>query len=126
MLSARDFLASAGEAGEGAVITGGVTPDEAFTARFRRRFGRVPSTPFVLQSHDAVGTLSLRSTLSRPMLRTARSSSTARRSLTRSQPFTGLSGSVQFDEHGDRRGDTAGELGLAVYLVRNARFEPVP
>ena len=57
VLSSRDFFAAAGAAGEGAILTGGVKPDDAFITRFQDRFGRTPSTPFVLQAHDAVGAL---------------------------------------------------------------------
>jgi ABC-type branched-subunit amino acid transport system substrate-binding protein len=57
VLNTRDFLMPGGPATEGAVLTGGATPDEAFVNRFRDRFQRVPSTPFVLQSHDAVSSL---------------------------------------------------------------------
>ena len=37
----------------------------------------------------------------------------------RAQRFAGLSGSLTFDENGDRRGETAPELGLRIYRIEN-------
>jgi branched-chain amino acid transport system substrate-binding protein len=126
VLNTRDFLQAAGAATEGAIVTGGPTPDDAFTARFNERFQRMPSTPFVLQSHDAV-TMLLRAIDS-----VAQSSNggltidrTALLSELRQMQFDGLTGHITFDERGDRRGERAPDVGLRIYRVREGRFEPI-
>jgi len=60
VLSARDFIESSKEARaatDGAIVTGGPAPDDAFVAKFRDAFQRAPGTPFVLQAHDAAAAL---------------------------------------------------------------------
>lgn len=127
LLSTRDFFAAAGDAGEGAILTGGVRPDDAFVARFHDRFGRMPSTPFVLQAHDAVGALiaaitAVATDAEGGALSIDRVALSER---LRAEPYEGLSGGTRFDEHGDRQGDSATDLGLAVYRVDKDHFEPV-
>jgi branched-chain amino acid transport system substrate-binding protein len=126
VLNTRDFLAAAGPATEGAILTGGPTPDDGFNTRFNERFQRVPSTPFVLQSHDAV-TMLLRAidevaeddasglTIERTKLL----------SQMREMQFLGLTGTITFNERGDRQGERAPEVGLRIYRVREGRFEPI-
>lgn len=126
VLNIRDFLQVAGPAAEGSILTGGHAPDEAFTTRFNERFQRLPSTPFVLQSHDAV-TLLLRAVDAIAddeggALTIERDALLAR---LRETQFDGLTGRITFDEHGDRRGDRASEVGLRIYRVREGRFEPI-
>jgi branched-chain amino acid transport system substrate-binding protein len=127
VLSARDFLVSGGPATEGAVVTGGATPDEAFVKRFQDRFQRAPGTPFVLQAHDAVSSLlaaidsvAVDGSDGALVMDRARLAEALR-----AHNFAGLTGSIQFDENGDRRGDTPASLGVAIYRVVNGRFEPV-
>lgn len=127
LLSVRDFIAPGGAAAEGTIVTGGATPDDAFSGRFKDRFQRMPTTPFVLQSYDAVNVL-LEAVASAAteagdgalVIDRARLADALR-----AQRFAGLTGPIQFDENGDRRGDTAAELGLAIYRVVNGRFEKV-
>ncbi len=127
VLSVRDFLMPPNPATEGAILTGGATPDASFVARFRDRFKRDPGTPFVLQSHDAV------SALLAALDATATDGGDGALIIDRarlaqqlhSQKFTGLTGAIAFDDRGDRKGDTPAELGLTIYRVTNGRFEPL-
>ena len=57
LFNARDFIGTGGTATEGAVLTAGPVPDQAFTDRFNARFGRIPSTSFVLQAYDSTRAL---------------------------------------------------------------------
>ena len=129
VLSARDFIgADKSSAAEGAIVTGGPTPDDAFVAKFREAFKRAPGTPFVLQAHDAATAL----------LKAIESVATERADGTlvidreqlaatlRAQGLDGLTGTIRFDERGDRSGATAQEAGLVVYVVKNGRFERAP
>ena len=127
LFSVRDYLIPSGAATEGSIISGGPTPDEAFNLRFQAQFQRLPSTPFVLQAYDAVRVLLLAMeavattdedgalTIDRTVLAEEM----------RSRAFLGLTGRIEFDEHGDRLGETARELGLVLYRVANAQFVPV-
>ena len=104
-----------------AVLTGGPVADADFTSRFEAKAGRVPTTPFVLQTHDAVTAL-LRATEATLVDNGDGSLSIDRTALAdalRNGRFAGLSGSITFDEFGDRRGETAPELGLRVYRIEN-------
>ncbi len=126
LLSTRDFLEAAGAAAEGAIVTGGPTPDEALVLRFEERFQRRPSTPFVLQTHDAV-TVLLRA-IDAVAVRDAGGLSIERAALLdrlRETEFDGLTGHIAFDDVGDRRGDSAAEVGLRIYRVNQGRFEPI-
>jgi len=129
VLSARDFIgADKSSAAEGAIVTGGPTPDDAFVAKFREAFKRAPGTPFVLQAHDAATAL----------LKAIESVATERADGTlvidreqlaatlRAQGLDGLTGTIRFDERGDRSGATAQEAGLVVYVVKHGRFERAP
>jgi ABC-type branched-subunit amino acid transport system substrate-binding protein len=94
--------------------------------RFEERFQRRPSTPFVLQSHDAV-TLVLRA-IDAVAQRDERGLVIDRAALIeelRSIEFQGLTGRIAFDEHGDRRGSRAPEVGLRIYRVAGGVFEPI-
>ena len=126
VLNTRDFLQAAGASTEGAILTGGPTPDDAFTARFNERFQRMPSTPFVLQSHDAV-TLLLRAidAVARDDGAGLTIERAALLSRLRETSFVGLTGEISFDERGDRMGDRAPEVGLRIYQVRGGRFDPI-
>jgi len=126
MLSTRDFLDAAGAAADGAIVTGGAAPDEAFVLRFEERFKRRPSTPFVLQTHDAV-TVLLRA-LDAVATRDAGGLSISREALLsrlRETEFAGLTGRIAFDAAGDRRGESASELGLRIYRVGPTGFEAI-
>jgi branched-chain amino acid transport system substrate-binding protein len=126
LLSTRDFLDVARDAAEGAIVTGGPTPDETFNVRFEERFQRRPSTPFVLQSHDAV-TLVLRAIdeVAQPGEGGLVIDRAALIEELRSMEFNGLTGRIAFDERGDRRGSRAPEVGLRIYRVTGGRFEPI-
>jgi len=128
VLSARDFIASAGEAAQGAILTGGATPDEAYVAHFRDRFQRVPSTPFVLQARDAVAVV-LAAIDAAAADKGAGALELDRDRLAdtlRSGHYIGLTGAIRFAENGDRGGGTASDLGLAIYRVRENAFERLP
>ena len=128
VLSARDFITSGGPAAEGAIVTGGPMIGDAFAKHFQDRFQRAPGTPFVLQTHDAVTALVMAietsavtgadGTLVIDRVKLA--------DTLRAQKLSGWTGSIQFNENGDRRGVTAAEAGLVIYRVVNGRFEPVP
>jgi branched-chain amino acid transport system substrate-binding protein len=123
LLSLRDFLPAAGPAGaEGAILTGGQVADTAFVERFTARAGRPPSTPFVLQAHDAVTAL-LRAADAAGTVDDDGSLTFDRERLTetlRRSRFAGLTGSSTFDENGDRSGETPIELGLRIYRIENS------
>jgi branched-chain amino acid transport system substrate-binding protein len=124
LLNARDFLLPAGDAATGAIITGGATPSAEYATAFETLYGRPLSTAFVLQAHDAVTALlkavDTAATLDADgTLRIDRAQLAA---VLRDQRFSGLTGSVAFDERGDRRGETAQELGVAVYRVDFGAF----
>jgi branched-chain amino acid transport system substrate-binding protein len=127
VLSVRDFIVAGGPVTDGAIVTGGAAPDEAFAARFRDRFQRDAGTPFVLQSRDAVAAL-LAAVEAVAVEGADGGLIIDRESLAdqlRSHAFAGLTGPIQFDEHGDRQGATPAELGLRIYRVANGRFEVV-
>jgi branched-chain amino acid transport system substrate-binding protein len=126
LLSRRDFLEAGGPTTEGAILTGGHAPDELFAVRFEGRFGRRPSTPFVLQSHDAV-TILLQA-IDKIAVEDGDRLIIDRTELLgaiRGTEFIGLTGTITFDEHGDRLGETPSELGLRIYRVREGMFEPI-
>lgn len=126
LLSVRDFIETTGPATEGAILTGGPAPDELFNTRFAERFQRRPSTPFVLQSHDAV-TLLLRAidAIARDDNGSLVIERAALLAELQSIEFDGLTGRISFDERGDREGDRASQVGLRIYRVREGRFEPI-
>ena len=126
LLNTRDFLAAGGPATEGAIISGGPAPDDAFVAKFREATQRVPATPFVLQAYDATTALikaidAAASEDAAGVLIIDRAQLAAK---LRGQQFSGLTGSIHFDEHGDRAGDTVGEAGIVIYRVTDGRFVP--
>ena len=129
VLSARDFI-SADKTGstDGAIVTGGAAPDDAFVTKFRDAFKRVPATPFVLQAHDAATAL----LMAIASVATERADGTLvidREQLAttlRAQGLDGLTGKIRFDDHGDRSGSTPEEAGLVIYIVKNGRFERAP
>jgi branched-chain amino acid transport system substrate-binding protein len=127
LLSVRDFLVTAGAHAEGAIITGGATPDLQYLLRFGERYQRVPTTPFVLQARDAVGAvvraLDSMATVDGTTLIIDRSDFAE---ALRTQTFAGLTGSITFDDRGDRNGTTASEVGLTIYRVVNGTFQPIP
>lgn len=128
VLNVRDFVLTTGDAAEGAILSGGAIPDEAFVVRFGEKYGRIPATPFVLQAHDAVTVLleaidDVARVESDGSLRIVRAElAAALRANTQSGLLTG---DIAFDERGDRAGDTARALGLRVYRVTGGVFVPV-
>ena len=127
LLSARDFLITAGAAAEGAILTGGASPDAEFVAVYQALYERPPTTPFVLQAHDAVTAL-LKAVETAATVDADGSLRIDRATLAttlREQRFAGLTGSITFDEKGDRRGETPSELGIVVYRVENGAFRAV-
>lgn len=126
LLSLNAFVVPAGEAAEGAIVTSGRVPDQAFADRFAQQFGRQPSTPFVLQAYDA--TKALIEGLKALLETEAAETRLDRRELAeavRAVTLFGLTGPVSFDEQGDRAGEDAAEQGLAIYRVNGGRFELV-
>jgi ABC-type branched-subunit amino acid transport system substrate-binding protein len=127
LLNARDFLLPAGEAARGAVITGGATPSAEYASAFETLYGRPLSTAFVLQAHDATTAL-LKAVDNAGILDpdgTLRINREQRAATLREQRFAGLTGSITFEERGDRHGETAVELGIAVYRVDFGVFATV-
>jgi branched-chain amino acid transport system substrate-binding protein len=128
LLSVRDFAGLGGTAVEGAIVSGGAVPDDAFNEKFRTKFDHLPATPFVLQSYDAVTALmtALASvategtsgdlTIDRAQLAAA----------LREQTLRGLTGPISFDANGDRKGDTPAEFGLVIYRVFSGKFVRAP
>lgn len=127
LLNVRDFLVPAGLTAENAVVTGSATADTGFVERFQARAQRAPATPFVLQAHDAV-TMLLRAmdSVAEEQADGALRIDRARLAeALRAQAFDGLTGSITFNERGERAGESARERGLTVYRVREGRFERV-
>jgi branched-chain amino acid transport system substrate-binding protein len=127
LFNARDFIGTGGAATEGAVLTAGPVPDLAFTDRFNARFGRIPSTSFVLQAYDATRVL-LEAIEEAAEEDSGGALTIDRHALAealRSQSHSGLTGTIQFDERGDRSGMAPREAGISIYRVNNAAFEQV-
>jgi ABC-type branched-subunit amino acid transport system substrate-binding protein len=127
LLNARDFLETAGPRAEGATITGGALPDAGFIATYEALYGRPPTTAFVLQAHDAVTAL-LNAVQAVGVERDDGSLRIDREALAAAMHegrFAGLTGSVAFDERGERRGETPAELGVRVYRVFGGAFVAV-
>jgi branched-chain amino acid transport system substrate-binding protein len=127
LFSATNFIANAGaSAAEGAYLTAGPSPDVAFLQRFSERFGREPATGFVLQAYDAarVALTALDAAASEQAGATMFDRERLLDAM-RTQTFSGLTGTMRFGEQGDRSGDTARGLGLAVYRVSGGVFEQV-
>jgi ABC-type branched-subunit amino acid transport system substrate-binding protein len=102
-------------------------PDLAFTDRFNARFGRIPSTSFVLQAYDATRVL-LEAIEEAAEEDSGGALTIDRHALAealRSQSHSGLTGTIQFDERGDRSGMAPREAGISIYRVNNAAFEQV-
>jgi branched-chain amino acid transport system substrate-binding protein len=127
LLNARDFLLPAGDAAVGVVITGGATPSAEYATAFEALYGRALSTSFVLQAHDAVTALlkAIDTAATVDADGTLRIDRERLASTLREQRFAGLTGSIAFDERGDRRGETAQELGVTVYRVDFGAFMPI-
>jgi branched-chain amino acid transport system substrate-binding protein len=127
LFSLGAFVTPAAEAAEGAIVTAGRLPDEAFTARFAERFGRAPSTPFVLQAYDATRLLveSLEAMVEGEPPGDVAINRGSLSDAVRGSVLLGLTGPISFDEQGERVGDSAEELGLAIYRVNGEQFEVV-
>ena len=127
LLRVREFIVAGAAATDGAIISGGPMPDEAFVAKFRNRFQREPSTSFVLEAYDA--TTALVKALDATAKPTPDGGLTVGRSALAAtlhgQRFAGLTGTVAFDDNGDRAGDRPHDLGLEIYRVVNGKFEPI-
>jgi branched-chain amino acid transport system substrate-binding protein len=119
LLNARDFLLPAGDAARGAVVTGGATPSLEYAGAFESIHARPLSTSFVLQAHDAATALlkALETVAKEDPDGSLRIDREELAAAIREQRFAGLTGSITFDEHGDRRGESAAELGVSVYRV---------
>lgn len=127
LVSARDFIATAGDSAEGVILTGGAVPDQAYVAKFSGRFQRPVGTPFVLQANDAAR--ALLAAIDAVAVEREGALVIDRAALAaklRSQEYPGLTGRVSFDERGDRRGETAPELGLAIFRVTDGQFVAAP
>ena len=129
VMNQRDFLgADKADATNGAIVTGGPTPDEAFVAKFRDAYQRAPSTPFVLQAYDAA------TALLRAIDAVATDGADGALAIDRAQladamrtnSLDGLTGSIRFDEHGNRSGDAARDAGLVIYRVAGGKFVAEP
>jgi branched-chain amino acid transport system substrate-binding protein len=127
LLSARDFLETAGARAEGATITGGAFPDAGFVETFTGLYQRPPTTTFVLQAYDAVTALlkAIDAVATEEDDGSLRIDRQRLADTLREQRFAGLTGSVTFDERGERRGETPAELGITVYRVFNAQLVAV-
>lgn len=127
LLSSQDFISTAQQHAEGAVLTGGATPDQPFGERFQARFGRLPGTPFVLQSYDGVMLLlgAIESVARENAAGDLEIDRQALADALRAREAIGTTGDVRFDEQGDRLGDTPRAVGLAIYRVTQGRFERV-
>lgn len=122
LFTAQDFIQTAVDA-DGAILTAGPRPDAAFTERFRSRFGREPSTSFVLQTYDAARILfTALGAVSSEASGGTQFSRAAILEAIRAERFDGLSGPIEFGESGDRSGLGAASVGLAVYRVEGSDF----
>lgn len=127
LLNAEDFIETAGPRAEGATITGGALPDAGFVATYEALYQRPPTTAFVLQVHDAVTALlnAVQATGIEQDDGSLRIDREALATALREGRFAGLTGSVGFDERGERRGETPAELGVTVYRVFGGAFVAV-
>jgi branched-chain amino acid transport system substrate-binding protein len=127
LLSAEDFIGTAGSRADGSTITGGATPQPGFIETFAALYGRPPVTQFVLQAHDAVTALlkAVDAVAEEQENGTLRIDRQALANAVREQRFAGLTGSVTFDDRGERRGETPTELGITIYRVFNGQFVAV-
>lgn len=127
LFNARDFIGTGGAATEGAVLTAGPVPDQAFNDRFNARFGRVPSTSFVLQAYDATRMLleAIEEVAVEDSSSALRIDRAALASAVRAASHSGLTGTITFNERGDREGMAPREAGLSIYRVSNQTFEQV-
>ena len=82
-------------------------------------------TPFVLQAHDAVTALleAIDAVATEEAAGTLLIDRAKLADTLRAQGLDGMTGTIRFDEHGDRAGDTAREAGLVVYKVVDGRFQ---
>lgn len=124
VLSVRDFIGNAASDAENAVLTGGPRPGEDYVALFRARYQREPTTPFVLQAHDAMTVLlnaidAAAEDAGGGRLRIDRGAVAA---ALRDTTFDGVTGRIDFNEQGDRIGSTPRDLGLTIYRVVESRF----
>lgn len=120
----KDFVAAAGAAAEGAIVTG--TPPIAAekSAEFQQKFGREAGTPYVGQAYDAA-TILLKAAAQVAEQQADGSLKIDKAKLlaaVRATDLQGATGHVKFDSKGDRVGTTAAELGLALYVVTNGKF----
>ncbi len=127
LLNLRDFTTAAGDAAEGASITGGPMPDSSFTERFTAAYGHAPATSFVLQAYDAARLLltSIESVAQEGEDSGLVIDPMGLAGALRAQSFAGLTGTLRFNEQGDRADDTPREAGLAIYRVSGGAFEIV-
>jgi branched-chain amino acid transport system substrate-binding protein len=129
VMNARDFIAADKTgATDGTIVTGGPTPDDTFVAKFRDAYQRAPSTPFVLQAYDAatallraIDTVATEGTDGTLVIDRAQLAGAMR-----ANSLTGLTGTIRFDEHGNRSGDAARDAGLVIYRVASGKFVAEP
>ena len=126
LFNAQDFIATSGQAAEGAILTAGPVADSAFLDRFNARFGRIPATAFVLQAYDAtraiLDTVQAQTEGASGDLQLDRAQFAA---TLRQRSEVGLTGPITVDGRGDRAGTSPREAGLAIYRVTNSAFEQV-
>jgi branched-chain amino acid transport system substrate-binding protein len=126
LLNTKDFILTAGDAAEGAILTAGPVADQTFNDRFQARFGRLPSTSFVLQAYDAARVaLTAIEAIAEDQGGDVLITREALAEALRADGFAGLTGTIRFDDGGDRSGETARDLGLAIYRVSGGAFEQV-
>jgi branched-chain amino acid transport system substrate-binding protein len=126
LLNEEDFIGTSGSAAEDAVLTAGPVADSDFNERYEARFGRAPGTSFVLQAYDAARlTLTAIETVAVAEDGGVVIDRDSLADVLRGSAFAGLTGTIRFGESGDRTGESARELGLAIFRVSDGLFEQV-
>ncbi|MPZ24352.1 MAG: ABC transporter substrate-binding protein, partial [Dehalococcoidia bacterium] len=122
--SVNDFITPDPDVAEGAVFAGcaGELPDDYLTF-FEETIGQVPTTPFAGQYSDAAYILLIainevaEDDGGELVIDTA-----ALRDAVENASHDGITGSIAFDENGDRVGETPEELGLVLCSVQGGEF----
>jgi len=123
----REFVQEGGDATEGAIVTGSPPLPEPVANAFQATFGRAAATPFIGQAYDAaqilltaVDSVAIEQADGSLIIDTGRL-----RDALAAISHQGLTGTISFDEKGDRAGESAVELGLALWKVEGSAFIPV-
>ena len=123
VLSVADFIEPDPDVAEGAVIFGVCEYAEEITSLYDEIIGNDPTTPFIPHAFDAAQVLlDAINQVAEDDGGELVIDTGALNSAIREASFDGTSGSITFDENGDRVGQTAEEVGLQICLVEDGAF----